>query len=354
VEVRVVGENLDGTPLTPLTVLDLVSAPIIIRAALDDPLLQKPCNPFFRSSALCERNFEFTPAITEDTHPIPRFQVSVREDFGDNLGAHVWNSSVVLSEWLCSSRASYLEALARAPRQETQSAKNQPVLSSGGSGATLELGSGCGVAGIVAAKLGASVTATDLARALNLLQLNVDANDVSSTSHKKTGNASSPVGGVTVATLDWRNPTAADLVGWGHFDLVIAADILYNPDLFAPLLALLNSSGASVALIALSHRNHGPAVTDATMREANTPLTHPFFTLAREFQRGKAVASLVGGLSVATSATTAAQANDPKMASNTCDNTSPVKNNLTAASWETRSVYFFANVEVLEMRKILV
>jgi len=72
----------------------------------------------------------------------------------------------------------------------------------------LELGCGLGLPSIVAARLGARATATDYSpEALELLEINAALNGVR----------------VRTVTLDWRSP--ADV---GRFDLVVAADVLYE------------------------------------------------------------------------------------------------------------------------------
>jgi predicted nicotinamide N-methyase len=86
----------------------------------------------------------------------------------------------------------------------------------------VELGCGLGVPSIAAARAGAVVLATDAcAEALALLERNARANGVS----------------VETATVDWSEPE--ELVGRAPFDLVLAADVLYERAAVAPLLALL-------------------------------------------------------------------------------------------------------------------
>jgi predicted nicotinamide N-methyase len=95
----------------------------------------------------------------------------------------------------------------------------------------LELGCGLGVPSLVAARLGAHVLATDEdPDALELLERNARAN------------------GLTLATarVDWRD--ADDLVGRGPFDVVLAADVLYERAAAAALLTLLPRLGAEVWL----------------------------------------------------------------------------------------------------------
>ena len=86
----------------------------------------------------------------------------------------------------------------------------------------VELGCGLAVPSIAAARAGADVLATDAcAEALTLLARNAQANDVQ----------------IETATVDWANPD--ELVRWAPFDLVLAADVLYERASVALLLSLL-------------------------------------------------------------------------------------------------------------------
>jgi predicted nicotinamide N-methyase len=86
----------------------------------------------------------------------------------------------------------------------------------------VELGCGLAVPSIAAARAGAAVLATDAcAEALTLVARNAHANDL----HIET------------ATVDWAEPD--ELVRRGPFDLVLAADVLYERTSVAPLLSLL-------------------------------------------------------------------------------------------------------------------
>lgn len=85
----------------------------------------------------------------------------------------------------------------------------------------VELGCGLGVPSLAAARRGARVLATDLsAEALELLARNAGLN------------------GVTVAT-EVRSWDGADAAADAPFDLVLAADVLYDDEAVAPLLSLL-------------------------------------------------------------------------------------------------------------------
>lgn len=102
----------------------------------------------------------------------------------------------------------------------------------------LELGAGLGVPSLVAARRGASVLATDwAAEACTLLVTNARRNALA----------------IAVEQVDWRAPAA--LQRRAPFDLVLAADVLYEARNLAPLAALL-SALASPVLLADPGRRH--------------------------------------------------------------------------------------------------
>ncbi|MDP9190017.1 MAG: protein N-lysine methyltransferase family protein [Actinomycetota bacterium] len=86
----------------------------------------------------------------------------------------------------------------------------------------VELGCGLAVPSFAAARAGATVLATDAcAEALTLVARNAHANGVR----------------IETATVDWRTPD--ELVRRAPFDIVLAADVLYEDASVAPLLSLL-------------------------------------------------------------------------------------------------------------------
>jgi predicted nicotinamide N-methyase len=86
----------------------------------------------------------------------------------------------------------------------------------------VELGCGLGVPSLVAARGGAAVLATDAcAEALDLVERNARENGLD----------------VATACVNWNEPD--ELVARGPFELVLAADVLYERQSVAPLLALL-------------------------------------------------------------------------------------------------------------------
>jgi predicted nicotinamide N-methyase len=110
----------------------------------------------------------------------------------------------------------------------------------------VELGCGLAVPGIAAARAGAEVLATDSdAEALELVAQNARANGV----------------GVETAVVEWAEPD--DLISRAPFDLVLAADVLYERASVALLLSLLPRLGPEVWLA-----DPGRPAADAFLAEA--------------------------------------------------------------------------------------
>jgi predicted nicotinamide N-methyase len=105
----------------------------------------------------------------------------------------------------------------------------------------LELGCGLGLPSLVAARGGADVVATDWSGdAIALLERNASRN------HAR----------LAAVTADWRDTSA--FAALGPFDLVLAADVLYEGRNAEPITALLREL-ASPALIADPGRRHANA-----------------------------------------------------------------------------------------------
>jgi predicted nicotinamide N-methyase len=110
----------------------------------------------------------------------------------------------------------------------------------------VELGCGLALPSIAAARAGATVLATDGdAEALELLARNAEANGVQ----------------VETATIDWKDP--GELLERAPFDLVLAADVLYERASVALLLALLPRLGPEAWLA-----DPGRPAADAFMEQA--------------------------------------------------------------------------------------
>ena len=116
----------------------------------------------------------------------------------------------------------------------------------------LELGCGLGLPSLVAARRGAAVVATDWSPdAVALLARNAARNAVR----------------LDAVAADWRD--AESLESLGPFDLVLAADVLYEERNAAPILALLELLGAP-ATIADPGRRHAAAFLDGARRDGWT------------------------------------------------------------------------------------
>ena len=121
----------------------------------------------------------------------------------------------------------------------------------------LELGCGLGLPALVAARLGAEVVATDWAGdAIALLERNAARNGTK----------------VTAVTADWREPER--FVALGPFDLVLAADVLYEERNAEPILALLEALDTPVR-IADPGRRHASAFLEAARHEGWKVVTEP-------------------------------------------------------------------------------
>ena len=108
----------------------------------------------------------------------------------------------------------------------------------------LELGSGVGAVGIGASRYAAAVTLSDVDAVVPLLEANVRLNGAGAT--------------VDAVAVDWFRDVPASLRAEPP-DVILASDVVYDPDLHAPLLrtlhALLDDCGVPLCLLAHRHRN---------------------------------------------------------------------------------------------------
>ncbi len=122
----------------------------------------------------------------------------------------------------------------------------------------LELGCGLGLPSLVGAKRGAIVVATDWSSdALALLERNAARNDIT----------------VEMREADWRRPEV--FAALGRFDLVLAADVLYEERNVAPIVDALRRL-ATATLVADPGRRHAEAFLDAVRMQgwAVTTVAH--------------------------------------------------------------------------------
>ncbi|KAK9475135.1 putative methyltransferase-domain-containing protein [Dipodascopsis tothii] len=168
--------------------------------------------------------------------------VVVAEATGESIMAHVWDSAVALAAHV--ERARVLPA--------------GPVR-------VLELGAGCGTAGLALARQagrGSRVLLTDEAPAEALCRRNMALN--------------APAAAVDFAALEWAAAAAAPAgapaaaVVDAAWDVVVACDCTYNPDSYGALAAVLaRAAGAAGTVLIVHKRRHGgeralwPALAEA-------------------------------------------------------------------------------------------
>ncbi|CAK9227169.1 unnamed protein product [Sphagnum jensenii] len=108
----------------------------------------------------------------------------------------------------------------------------------------LELGAGTGMVGVLAARLGAHVTLTDLAHVLPNLEQNVELN-------KLTVEAGG--GSLSVHLLQWGVKEDVTALGQEPFDLILASDVVYYDTLFEPLVKTLKWLVGASPVVLLAH-----------------------------------------------------------------------------------------------------
>ncbi|KAF3320369.1 protein N-lysine methyltransferase METTL21A [Carex littledalei] len=149
-----------------------------------------------------------------------------------HLGMTVWDASMVLVK--------YLEKNSRKGRFSPAKMKGKRVI---------ELGAGCGLAGLGMALLGCDVTLTDQLEVLPLLTRNVDRNK----SWISQGNSDSgSFGSISVAELDWGNKTQIEAVG-PPFDYIIGTDVVYAEHLLEPLIETILALSGPSTIVLIGH-----------------------------------------------------------------------------------------------------
>mmetsp|Transcript_3808 Transcript_3808/g.5827 ORF Transcript_3808/g.5827 Transcript_3808/m.5827 type:complete len:334 (-) Transcript_3808:354-1355(-) len=185
-----------------------------------------------------------------------RVFVSERGDLqGAGTGVNVWDSAILLARYL----------------------EKQPVIVKGKR--ILELGSGCGLLGIVAGILGANqVVMTDLPYALPLMKLNVGYNydDIIKSGCEQ----------VVCVECDWFNPQSMSALGssmvaqedeqW-QADVLLVADCVWLHELVAPLLATLRKlvqEATAPLLVVVSFQRRAAKTHEAFWSGLHSIFTH--------------------------------------------------------------------------------
>lgn len=125
----------------------------------------------------------------------------------------------------------------------------------------IELGAGCGLAGLGMALLGCDVVATDQVEVLPLLMRNVERNKSwISQSNPDSGT----FGSVTVAELDWGNKEHIKAVD-PPFDYIIGTDVVYSEHLLQPLMETIIALSGPKTKIMLGYEIRSTTVHDQMM-----------------------------------------------------------------------------------------
>jgi len=161
--------------------------------------------------------YPFEPAGEEPSTLV----LEQRRFSAEGFASTVWDSAIVLSK--------FLELRGRGALTGKQ---------------CLELGSGCGLLSTVLARLGATVTSTDLECNLPLLRENLRANCDQD---------------VRVEPLMWAAETARAVRGDRVFDLVLASDVMYLEEAVPALVGTLLALCSMDTEVLIAHGRNRPA-----------------------------------------------------------------------------------------------
>lgn len=182
-------------------------------------------------TSLCAYDFDYVRFPQRAFEFVYAGDVLLDQDISD-VGRLVWDAELVL--------AHYVDCLYGPPGGESLRGKR-----------ILELGAGTGLAGIVAARLGADVTVTEQAKLVGWLTKCVTANFPLDLIHERK------VTPPTVSKLEWTSDwlvasEICDAIG-GPFDLIIGADIFYIEVLWNAIIVTSTCCTAPGSTLLLSY-----------------------------------------------------------------------------------------------------
>ncbi|OQR93241.1 dimethyladenosine transferase [Achlya hypogyna] len=163
------------------------------------------------------------------------------------LGSTVWDSSKVFMKFIEKQREGRF-ALSVAQHKR----KKERI-------SVVELGAGCGLAGISFAKLGYDVVLTDVGPVLQWLQTNVETNFTEAESE----------GRVFVREYSWGTPCdgiKALLPATPPFDIVLCADVLYDVAAVKPLIQSILALSNRKSVIYIANERRSPATRAEFLR----------------------------------------------------------------------------------------
>lgn len=150
-----------------------------------------------------------------------------------HVGTSVWESSLVVVKW---AERCLDTGLGSCPRMQGKR--------------VVELGTGCGVAGLGLALLGCNVTLTDIQPVMPALKRNVKKNVAATSLGGKAGK-------VRIAQLYWGNEKQVEALK-PPFDLVVATDVVYLEDTVKPLLATMSALAGPETVVVLGYQMRSP------------------------------------------------------------------------------------------------
>ncbi|XP_010248731.1 PREDICTED: protein N-lysine methyltransferase METTL21A isoform X2 [Nelumbo nucifera] len=210
---------LIGSYETPIRLVRDSAEEILLLWAIQQPTLCKQ-NAFVRQSSLLLD-------IEACGHRLTIFQSPSSMSTPGVTGAVMWDSGVVLGK--------FLEHAVDSGRLVLQGKK------------VVELGSGCGLVGCIAAMLGGQVTLTDLPDRLRLLRKNVEANVIDRDVR----------GSATVSELIWGDDPDSELIE-PLPDYVLGSDVIYSEGAVADLLVTLRKlCGAQTTILLVGELRNG-------------------------------------------------------------------------------------------------
>eukprot|EP00658_Telonema_sp_P-2_P062074 TRINITY_DN50733_c0_g1_i1.p1 TRINITY_DN50733_c0_g1~~TRINITY_DN50733_c0_g1_i1.p1 ORF type:complete len:241 (+),score=71.34 TRINITY_DN50733_c0_g1_i1:204-926(+) len=151
-----------------------------------------------------------------------------QQDVEQDIGSCVWTCAIAMSK--------YLEHHYRG------GALSQAQV--------IELGSGTGLVGIVAARMGAHVVLTDLGRVVPRLELNIGLNALTD----EHGRLLTEAGGVlTASELMWGVTSLDRFMDREEYQLILACEVIYESDMVQPLLDTLEALASAQTEVLLGY-----------------------------------------------------------------------------------------------------
>lgn len=179
--------------------------------------------------------------------PVGRDLLRIEQDNGSmHVGTSVWPCSLVVVK--------FVERCLLAPNPNPNPVYAQIFQFKNKRG--IELGTGCGVAGMGLAMLGLDMVLTDIAPVLPALKRNVKKN-TAATSLASAGKPGSGAGKVKISQLYWNNEKQIQVLK-PPFDFIVATDVVYLENIVEPLISTMNVLAGANTVILLGYQIRSP------------------------------------------------------------------------------------------------